>query len=89
MSKQERKAERALEQARDDHFQTACREADITGETDLTCEKAFEQSVSYGFCRYTSSLRIINRLLQERGLELAIMDEDFGSEMAFVIQEAS
>ena len=87
MSKAERRAERAAEKARDDHFQEACRETYITGETDLTCDAAFEQGVSYGFCRETTNLRIVNRLLRERGLEIALMDEDFGSEVAFVIQE--
>jgi hypothetical protein len=86
-SKAERRAERALEQARDDHFQQACSGLDVTAESNLTCDSAFEQKVPYGFCRYRDNLQVVNRLLAERGLEIALMDVDFGSEIAFVIRE--
>lgn len=86
-SKAERRAEREAEQARDDHFQKACSGLPIIAESDLTCDAAFEKGVSYGFCKCRPDFDVINRLLAERGLEIAIMDEDFGSEIAFVIQE--
>lgn len=60
---------------------------DITAQTDITPEQAFEQDIPYGFSRGITTLKAVNRLLAFRGLEIAALDADYGRELAFVIRE--
>jgi len=66
---------------------TASEGTDITKESPLTLYTAFENNVNYGLSRGNFTLRIVNRLLKDHGLEIALLDEDFGSEIAFVVQK--
>lgn len=80
-------AEREKEDLRGKRFDAACEGSPLDGETDLTVDDLCERDIKFGFCRYHRSLEIVNRLLNERGLEISITDDDFGSDMAFIIQE--
>ncbi len=62
-------------------------QTDITAQVDLTPDQAFEQQIPYGFTRGITTLKVVNRLLALRGLEIAALDADFGREIAFIIRE--
>jgi hypothetical protein len=60
---------------------------EITKKIDLTCIEAFEQRIPYGFTKGITTLKVVNRLLALRGLEIVSLNEDFGRELMFIIQE--
>ena len=62
---------------------------EITKKIDLTCIEAFEQRIPYGFTRGITTLEVVNRLLALRGLEIVSLNEDFGRELMFIIQDKS
>ncbi len=72
----------------DDYFiEQMDADLEITAESDITMDEAFERQIPYAVSKARSTLRLVNRLLAERGLEIAALDADLGSEIAFIIRE--